>query len=206
MDDALNFTYFDVFRFPFPTPKYMRRVVVVSHWHRDHLPADVRGMMVLCPPSRERFGPWTYEGKADLVMTPRPYDPVVLPDRRRFILIPGSHGYYWVLRWRNNIFLYAGDLNYGEGKRILGLLKKLPSDSLTAILPIYGGIKDLHAKHKHGIPAEAPAMALADEVTDLATRLKTMKVRVFATPHTMSVANWAEEIAVRELIPLAPAC
>jgi len=121
--DILNFTYFDVFRFPFPTSLTLKKVAVISHWHRDHLPvpSDVADFILLTPPGSNDIGPWFYEGKVTTIMQ-LPYDPVTMRDGRRFTLLPGYHAYYWLISWKNSAFLYVGDLNYGEVENVAKVL------------------------------------------------------------------------------------
>ena len=203
--DILNFTYFDVFRFPFPTSLTLKKVAVISHWHRDHLPvpSDVADFILLTPPGSNDIGPWFYEGKVTTIMQ-LPYDPVTMRDGRRFTLLPGYHAYYWLISWKNSAFLYVGDLNYGEVENVAKVVNKLISSGrrLTVILPIYGGIKDLAARRIHRIPDSLPITALAEEVEKFAVKLKSINIRVFGVPHPLQTADWAEEVAVRALRPL----
>lgn len=179
-------------------------VVLVSHGHEDHLPVpgEVRDKIVVCP---NRVDCSIYVDVAEVRQVAL-YRRASLPNRRHVIYIPGDHGNYVVLLWRDESYFYVGDLNYNEDKKLLGWLSKLLKayGKVTLILPIYGGISAVEAKRRHKIPEDAEPRALAGKVSDIAGRAREMGVkRILGVPHPLFSVDWADEVAEKAFTSLS---
>jgi len=196
LSEVLNFTYFDVYWFPFPSRRRMAEVVLISHPHRDHLPdpRQVEDKIVVCP---NGVNCRLYQEGAEVRYVAL-YRRAALPNGRHVVYVAGGHGNYIVLLWREKAYLYIGDLNYDEDERILNWLNKLLEVyvDVTLILPIYGGISSREAKRRHHIPEDADPNALANKVSAIAKMAREKGVkRILGIPHPLFHADWADEVA-----------